>query len=452
VPLDRLPVIFRKPIERAFVLVDTLANVDRLPMLSKSQEYRRAWPTLVASALGSGVGLAPIGAYSLGALVAPLTTAFGWSRADIGAAALFLSLGILAAGAGVGALADRFGARPIALISQGFLVAGLAALILINRNIFSLYAGYFALAVLGAGTLPMIWGRAVIGWFVNGRGFALGLSLVGTGVVGAFLPSYVSGLSAAAGWRGAYLGIAALPLLIGLPITALFFREPSKPEIAADHTPMTVIVDADYTFRQAVSTLCFWQMTVALVIVAIAVSGVLVHTLPLMTDRGIGRGTAAALAGLFGIAVTLGRLVSGSLLDVFRHPLVGSVMFAVPAAACLLFMVSGSNIVLSAAAILCIGLAAGTESDVAAYLVAKYFGRANYGVIYGLLYTLFGVGAGLGPLLVGAVYDKTGSYNPALAVDAVIFLIAAILIGTLRAPKVRSGALAKASTPAQPFN
>jgi MFS family permease len=407
-------------------------------MLSKRQEYGRAWPALAASAVGSGVGLAPIGAYSLGALVAPLSAAFGWSRAEIGAAALFQSFGMLLAGTAVGGLADRFGARPVALISQVALAAGLAGLTLLNRHVLSLNLGYFAMAILGAGTLPMIWGRAIVGWFVRSRGFALGLSLVGTGIVGALLPTYVSGLAGAFGWRGAYLGMAALPLFIGLPAAFFFFREPSKPGAAANLAPSAFEADSGHTFREAIATWCFWQMSIALVIVAIAVSGVLVHALPLLTDRGMSRPTAAALAGLFGIAVTVGRLVSGYFLDLFRHPLVGSAMFAVPAAACVLLIGAGVNVSLCAASILCIGLAAGAESDVAAYLVAKYFGRASYSAIYGLLYTLFGVGAGLGPMLVGAIYDKTGSYSFALAGDAVAFLLAALLIGTVRAPRASS--------------
>jgi MFS family permease len=401
-------------------------------MLTKGDEYRRGWPVLLASAVGSGVGLAPIGAYSLGALIAPLVAAFGWSRKDIGAAALFQSFGMLIAGAIVGGLADRYGARSVALISQVLLTVALAALTLMTPHVWSLHLGYFILAILGAGTLPMIWGRAIVGWFIQNRGFALGLSLFGTGIVGAVMPSYVNGLASAFGWRGAYLGMAALPLVIGLPICFLAFREPPKTQAAA--TSIAAPPDAasqGHTFAEAVRTLCFWQMSVALIIVAIAVSGILVHSLPLLTDRGISRGTAAAIAGLFGIAVIFGRLVSG-------YFLVGAVMFAAPAAACAVLMVSGANLPLSAGAILCCGLSAGAESDVAAYLVAKYFGRRNYGAVYGLVYTLFGIGGGLGPVMVGAVYDKTGSYNLALAADAAAFLLAAILIATVRSPRASS--------------
>lgn len=49
-----------------------------------------------------------------------------------------------------------------------------------------------------------------------------------------------------------------------------------------------------------------------------------------------------------------------------------------------------------------VGCAAGAEHDIAAYFAARYFGLKHFGAIYGLLYTLYNVGAGLGPPLAGA--------------------------------------------------
>jgi predicted MFS family arabinose efflux permease len=293
-----------------------------------------------------------------------------------------------------------------------------------------------------------------VGWFVQSRGLALGLSLVGTGIVGALMPSYVNGLVAAYGWRGAYLGLAVLPLILGLPVALIWFREPPEdradrvdrsspagpagPVAAASPHPAAGTGGHGQRFAQAVRTWCFWQLSLALVIAALAVSGVLVHSLPLLTDRGISRGAAAALAGLFGLAVTFGRLLSGGLMDRFGGPLVGAVMFAAPALACVVLLFAGVNLALCAAAILCCGVAAGAESDVAGYLAAQYFGRLHFSAIYGLLYALYGIGAGIGPALMGAAYDRTGSYDLALQGAAVAFLCAALLIATVRPPRPRA--------------
>jgi MFS family permease len=74
------------------------------------------------------------------------------------------------------------------------------------------------------------------------------------------------------------------------------------------------------------------------------------------------------------------------------------------------------------------------EADAAAYLAAQYFGRASYGATYGLLYALVILGGGIGPLLASASYDRTGSYDTALAAGSALFMLSALLISLLRYP------------------
>lgn len=398
----------------------------------KAAEFRRGWRIVLASAFGAGTGAIPIAFYSFGALIDPLSKAFGWSRADITAAPLFLTVGGLLAGVLAGAAADRFGARPVVLISQVALVIGFAAFALMPPSLPAFYLGYAMLAILGAGTMTMTWSRAVTGWFVAGRGLALGLSLIGTGLIGALLPTYVNWLVAGYGWQGAYVGLAALPLLLGLPLTLAFFYEPEAAGAAGAAAPARDA--AGHEFGEALGTRCFWQMALSLSVVAIAISAINVHAVPLLTDRGIDAGTAAALAGLVGLSVTAGRLVSGFLLDYIRGPVVAFAMFGLPALACLLLAGAGDNLWLCGIAIAIVGLAAGAEHDIAAYLCARYFGRRHYGKVYGLLYTLYGVGAGLGPLVAGWAVDAAGDYRLALHGGSAMFAIAAALILTLRPP------------------
>jgi cyanate permease len=79
-------------------------------------------------------------------------------------------------------------------------------------------------------------------------------------------------------------------------------------------------------------------------------------------------------------------------------------------------------------AVFLIGLTAGAEFDLLAYLTGRYFGMKNYGFLYaiqtiGLLLT-----AGLSPPIFGRVYDQMGSYDPALMVSAGLFLCAPPLL------------------------
>ena len=54
-----------------------------------------------------------------------------------------------------------------------------------------------------------------------------------------------------------------------------------------------------------------------------------------------------------------------------------------------------------------LGLAVGAEIDIVAYLTTRYFGFRRYGVIYGWLYGMFIFGTGVGPPLMGAVFDSS---------------------------------------------
>src|SRR5262249_56158868 len=63
-----------------------------------------------------------------------------------------------------------------------------------------------------------------------------------------------------------------------------------------------------------------------------------------------------------------------------------------------------------------VGLGLGGETDIMAYLISHHFGLASFGKIFGWLYGAFAFGAVLGPLLMGWVFDTSGSYHGALMI------------------------------------
>ncbi|MDX2142691.1 MAG: MFS transporter [Rhodospirillaceae bacterium] len=399
-------------------------------MLSKRAEFNRGWTVVLAAAVGAGTGVSALTFYTLGAFIEPLSQDMGWTRAQISAAPLFMTAASLIMGPVAGALADKYGARPVAIFSQIMFVLAVAGLALTTDAVWTFYAGFFLLAFVGCGTMPITWTRAITGWFFSARGLALGFALMGTGVMGMVAPSLATALIGEYGWRLAYVGLACVPLFIGLPLAILFFRDPPT-NMTADGTSDAAAWGL--TFAEAVRTRLFWQMSAGFFIAAMGIGAMLVHALPLLVEHGLERSTAAQVAGLFGLSVTLGRIFTGYLLDRMFGPTVALVMFAAPALGCVMILVAGNNVLVCAAAIVIFGLAAGAEFDIAAYFVARYFGRKNYGAIYGLLYTIFVVGSAVTPPLAGAVFDKYRTYDPALMAGIGIFIIAAILCGTLGA-------------------
>jgi MFS transporter, OFA family, oxalate/formate antiporter len=75
-----------------------------------------------------------------------------------------------------------------------------------------------------------------------------------------------------------------------------------------------------------------------------------------------------------------------------------------------------------------LGFSSGAETDLIAFLAGRYFGMANYGRIYGMLYMGFGIASALSPLAYGWVRDSTGSYDAILLTAAAMFVTGGFLL------------------------
>ena len=145
----------------------------------------------------------------------------------------------------------------------------------------------------------------------------------------------------------------------------------------------------------------------------------------MLTDSGLAPSAAGGIAALVGIAVVAGRLATGAVIDRVFAPHVAAVLFAVAALGCFLLAFYGAK--LAPAAALMVGFSFGAEVDLVAFLVARYFGLRAIGAVYGFLYACFIAGNGAGPMLTGALHDRSGGYALPLFVGAGALAAAACL-------------------------
>ena len=177
-------------------------------------EFSRGWPLILASFVGMMAGLTALPFYSYGIFAIPLEEAFGWTRAETNSALMFQTIGVLAVLPFLGWVCDKFGVRRIALVSLLLFGVMFAAMSLLKGNIYQYYATALLFGVVGAGTLPITWTRAINGAFDDNRGLALGFALMGTGVTGFIVPKIATWGIENYGWENAYLILAAIPLII----------------------------------------------------------------------------------------------------------------------------------------------------------------------------------------------------------------------------------------------
>lgn len=389
-----------------------------------ASEIRRGWALLASAGAGVFCSVIVLPYHAIGPLVVPVTTELGWSRAEFQAAIAFSAgLGALTAPA-VGWLCDRFGARALAIpglvgLSCGFLIA--AAM---NGELWMLYLAYGAMALLGAGTIPVTWTRAITTNFFKQRGLALGLALSSTGICAALVPQYVTWLTEHYGWRQAYVGLAMLPLLFALPFVFWGFRplegnDQSVASAAANATGLTL--------GQAMQQPRFWVLLASIFAAYMAFSGIGPNMIPALTDDGMAPATAASVMSAFGIAIIVGRIVVGFLVDRFWAPGVAFLSLCLPVVGCLIMLSNPGYFSASVAAAL-IGFAAGAELDLLSFLAARYFGLAHYAKIYSILYMSLAICSGTAPMLFARVFDVTASYDVSFYVATGLFVLGAVLV------------------------
>lgn len=402
--------------------------------MSISEEFARGWRTLLACGVGNGSGLTGVAYYSFGVFVIPLTEAFGWNVGQVTVGSSFLILGTAFTAPTVGSLIERFGARRVSLVSFAALVLGFALLTRLSGQIAVFWAAWLLISLIGGGTTPVLWTRSVGLWFDRGRGLALGLALAGSGFASLLAPSLITRAIQTWGWQAGYLSVAAFILFIAMPFIAALFKEQPQEYRVSAADPASHTRPGGFTPHEALRRIAFWKIAAGFFLVSGVIGGLIINLVKLLVETGMDRVAAAGIAGIMGLAVIVGRIGIGFLLDRLAAPLVACVILLLCALGCFALAHKGLPAWALSLCVMALGLGAAAEVDLVAYLTSRYLGMKAYGRIYGLQLSAFYLGAAIGPAAIGYSFNHFNSYGPALhfAVGALAF--GAIVIATLGKP------------------
>lgn len=378
------------------------------------------WLVVLAAFCGVMVSFGSLLVFTFSVFLKPLSAEFGWSRESISAAFGIAAMTVAVCSPFLGRLLDRYGPRPVILPCMVIFGLAVASLSLLTRNLFHFYAVFLILGVVGNGTTQMGYSRAVASWFTDKRGIALALVVAGVGVGSIVLPTLAQGIIDSYGWRTAYLVLGFLTLLMGVPLTAVFVRE--KSDLAGKPAE---IVDGS-SVRTGLASRAFWLLTATLFLSSIAINGAITHLSAMLTDRGLSAGDAALTLSVLGGMSLTGRLITGHLLDRFFGPWISCALLVGVAAGILLLSSTASSVGAFAAAAL-IGLGLGGEADITPYLLTRYFGLRAFSTLYGFTWTAYAIAGAVGPVMMGRVFDVTGSYQTLLVLLAAQTLLSGLL-------------------------
>jgi MFS family permease len=410
---------------------DLMAEI--LPPRVSTGQAARGWMATVAATTGLVFGPSTILLFLFGSLVAPLEQAFGWSRPSILFAATIVSLMIMIISPFQGILIDRFGARLLVLVSTVTFASGLAAMALMRGDIRVYYLMYALLAVLAIGLWPVSYLRIVSTWFDRRLGLGIGIANGGIGIGATLLPLLVVYLLGRGDLGTVYLGLAAIVLVVTLPLNFLFLHEGPHSDRPRSRSIVVDIAELRPFLREG----NFVLLTIAFFLLGFVNTGLVTNQIPLLIDGGLTPTQAAAVQAAFGLSVLFGRFLTGLLLDYIEAKTLMSVVCVGGAIACGLYAVGTTGAVVFVCAIL-IGAIYGAEFDVLSYLVRRLFGLSVFGRIYGLIFAVFQLGAALGATLLPLSKVYLGGYAPGLFLYALALIACAGLFSRLGSPTPRT--------------
>src|SRR5579864_154853 len=393
------------------------------------------WWVVLACFVGLALGAASILVFSIGVFTKPLEDEFGWSRAQVSLVAGVISYTIVLVGPFQGYLIDRFGARRVALPSIPVFALALALLYFLPPNLGIFYAAWVLVTICGLGLYNASFNKVTAAWFDRRLGLAVGIVSAGQGAGAAIVPAISQFFVTSFGWRLAYVGLALTILIVAFPVIALLlYDKPEDKSLLPDGDSymhgIGKMFASGYTLHEALRVRSFWIAASAFFLLGIMSTGVVSHMVPMLIDRGTAPQKAAFVQSLFGVALIVGRLTVGYLMDRFFAPHVMIASLLGPIIGLAMYALGSTGDIDFLWAFI-IGFGVGAEFDVLGYLIPRYFGRQAYGKMYGVLLSCFLLGGGIGAAVLGLLRTSYGSYTFGLWSVAIATVAAAFLFTRL---------------------
>ena len=416
-----------------------------VPSSHKGKEIFYGWWIVLISSLLSIYG-AGVFYYGFSTFVKPVVEELAWSMAVVSGAFSIYRLEAGIAAPVVGYLLDRMG--PQKLVFAGGLITG-AGFMFLSRvhTVLPFYAAVISISFGWSGFSGTAFSSPMVDkWFVRKRGKAIGIHAAACGLAGLIVP-VVAYLIAHCGWRSTLMILGFLTWLIVLPLSFFLKHSPEEYGLLPDgetsgrdfhHTRQAsgaaqAFEEINFSLQEALKTPALWILTVCLFAHQITQAAVFVHLIPYLIDMGIGSTSASSVVTFMVLTSIVGRYGLGWLSDRFDTKWLLTLIFVMQPVA-LFFLIRMNHYVDIIPFVLLYSTAYGGSISVKAIITGNYYGRQNYGTIFGIIQGVSTFGSIAGPLIAGIVYDIKGSYHLAFTFFAIMMFLTGILAAFLKRP------------------
>lgn len=354
-----------------------------------------------AVVLGIALGIR----HSFGLFLSPMTASQGWGRETFAFAIAVQNLAWGLTQPVTGALADRFGARPVLIAGALCYAVGLAAMSLASTpGWLTLSTGVLIGLALSGTSFSVVLGAVGRVVPASQRPMAMG-AVTAAGSLGQFLmlPGVLA-LMLGFSWQGALLGLAVLTLAM-LPF-AMLVRVPATPAPAQGEAQTLAAA-----LREAVQRADFWWLSMAFFVCGFQLVFIGLHTPSYLIDRGMSAQVGTTMLALVGLFNVVGTYLAGWLGSRYSRAALLSWIYLLRAVVITLFL----WLPLTPWSVYLFGMALGllwlSTVPLTNSVVATLFGVRNLSMLAGMVFLFHQVGSFAGGWLGGYLFDRTGSYD-----------------------------------------
>lgn len=402
--------------------------------------------------------------YAFGSFVEPLEQEFGWTRTQINfSLTLGLTTGFLSPL--VGRWMDRFGARPVMVISLLFLAAGflLRAVMTNAGNVtidtspdlifwqpdihFTFLTQFYLFSLLlfvgfpGATVMPA--GRLISIWFSRTRGRMMGIVTAGNNFGGLTMVPLGTFVIAAASWRWGYAVFGFI--IIGIAVATWYLVRDRPADVAKENNKRwsppeldaatAAAAAAGYSMKQVLRMKTFYFITIGVTAAMFTYTAVLTQLIPHLEAEGFSKNEAAAGLSIVAACGIISKLVFGRLSETITARWAAVLSLSIQTAGLVLLVISDGTS-MAWLAVIVFGLGFGGIGALIPLTVTEAFGIRYFGSILGTISMVGVLPVVIGPLMAGIIFDRTDNYDLAFGITIVIFMVGAVFM-TLASPPRR---------------
>jgi len=348
---------------------------------------------------------------SLGLFMRPMAIDTGITAATFGFSIALQNIVWGIAQPFAGGLADKYGPRPVLLVTAVAYASGLVLMAFSQGELGLDVAGF----LLGIGTAGCAFG-VLIGVVTRAtpeekRSQTVGL-VAATGSLGTMILAPVGqSLITAFGWHFALLCFAAIAsamAFLSLPIKGIAVKlGADKPAASAKAQGL------GEALREALGHRGYLFMTLAFFACGFQLVFITTHLPAYLQICGVNPGVSATALGLIGLFNTIGTYCFGQLGARYSQKHLLALIYLLRTFFIIAFLLAPISVASTLVFAAAMGMLWLGVSPLVTGILARVFGLTHFGTLYGVVFFSHQVGSFLGAWMGGVVFARTGSYDMA---------------------------------------